>query len=380
MIARFRVIFRKPRRADIAIYDRVGSTILRQCVVGLSTWVVVDVRNVVYLHPSVAIRWAIMGLSQLLAPKSKTPKISLKILNESAVLQSIKPSIVLTYGENKQRFGVLSRILPGIHFVGIQNGLRGPTPNDINFRLTLTNFFCFGSDTIEKYRLSNQQIERFEIVGSLKSSLFEDKNPTSKTGEFGICLISQFRPARFDSSLPNLKLITEQQVQWAINYCRVKGLRFCIAGSCKENNFVAEYRYFSDLLKGEDFVFFPNDDNGLSSYRAMYRSLVSVTNHSTLGFEGLSLGLKVVFVNSTDDPYFNVSSRSEDDCWRVQGSSCTFEDFSSKVDMVIAMTDEQWRHQTSDYGSYFVAKPETIDARVEIRSEVQKYLGSGSEL
>jgi len=371
----FKFIIRRPRAADVIIYDRVGSGILRRCLRGVGIWTVLDVRRVLYIHPEVLAKWIGLLIHRRFATSPYERVASLKVMNEYAALILSKPSVVMTYGENSERFGILSQMLESAHFMGIQNGLRGPRPEDIKFRLALKNCYCFGQDTIDKYKGSHQKINKFVITGSLKAALFASTEKMNPTGQFAICLISQYRPARFEDSLPTLKSITEVQIQWVVKYCEKQELKFCVAGSCKENNFLSEYRYFRTLIGEHDFVFFPNDDNGLSSYKAMHRSEVSITNHSTIGFEGLSMGLKVLFVNPTDDQYFSIPALTDNEMWRLEGSTTEYDKFARRVHEIRKMNSKEWVEQTKRYAKYFVSNEEAPADEI-IRSKVRKTVGN----
>lgn len=348
------LIWRKPRSTDVVIYDRVGAEFVRRCLDGIDSWQIMDVRHTLYVHPSVLV-FSIYEYLKRWRSDCQYLKIARpKSLIEKSVIHLIQPKVVITFGENSERFGILSRLCSSAVFLGIQNGLRGPRVSDIQFRLYLTNCLCFGQDTVDKYEKSGQLIGKFHIIGSLKSGLFDIEESSVRSSNFDICFISQYRPARFDRSLPLLKTITEITLNYIIRYSRERDKNYCIAGSCKENNFVAEYKLYKKMAGIDKISFFPNDDNSLSSYKLIEQSQISITNHSTVGFEALSRGKKVLFFNPTDDEYFDVPHRGSDEIWRLSGAGISYVEFAKRLDKISRIEDSLWKELSQEYASYFV--------------------------
>ena len=348
------LIWRKPRSADVVIYDRVGAEFIRRCLDGIDSWQIMDVRDTLYVHPRVLFLSIYFYLKRWHSKYQYLKTARPKLLIEKAVIRLIQPKVVITFGENSERFGILSRLCPSELFLGVQNGLRGPKVSDIHFRLHLTNCLCFGQDTVDKYEKSGQSIGKFHIIGSLKTGLFDIQESSTDSSKFDICFISQYRPARFDRSLPLLRKITEITLNYIIRYSREREQNYCIAGSCKENNFVAEYKLYKEIAGIDKIMFFPNDDSGLSSYKLIERSQITITNHSTIGFETLSRGKKVLFFNPTDDEYFDVPQRGSHEIWRLAGAGVSYAEFAERLDKIFEIEDIVWRELSQEYASYFV--------------------------
>lgn len=348
------LIWSKPRSTDVVIYDRVGADFIRRCLDGIDSWQIMDVRDALYVHPRVLFLSIYFFVKRRRSEQEYLKIARPKSLNEKAVIRLIQPKVVITFGENSERFGILSRLCPTSLFLGVQNGLRGPRISDIDSRLYLTNCLCFGQDTVDKYEKSGQSIDAFHIIGSLKTGLFEIQESGANNSKFDICFISQYRPARFERSLPLLRKITEITLNYITRYSKEREKKFCIAGSCKENNFVAEYKLYKGMAGIDKIMFFPNDDNGLSSYKLIERSQISITNHSTVGFEALSRGKKILFFNPTDDEYFDVPQRGNHEIWRLAGAGIGYAEFAERLDKIFDVEDIAWRELSREYASYFV--------------------------
>ena len=373
------LIWHKPRSTDVVIYDRVGAEFIRRCLDGIDSWQIMDVRDTLYVHPRVLILSIYFFLKQQYSECQYLKIARPKSLIEKAVIRLIRPKLVITFGENSERFGILSRLYPNASFLGVQNGLRGPKVSDIHFRLYLTNCLCFGQDTVDKYEKSSQSIGKFHVIGSLKSGLLDIEESRIQSSTFDICFISQYRPARFDRSLPLLKTITEITLNYIIRYSRERKKNYCIAGSCKENNFVAEYKLYKEMAGNDKIMFFPNDDNGLSSYKLIERSQISITNHSTVGFESLSRGKKVLFFNPTDDEYFDVPHRGSHEIWRLAGAGVSYAEFAERLDKISKIEDSLWKELSQEYASYFVTYGSQENPVSRINGMVSECLAKSSD-
>ena len=118
------LIWHKPRSTDVVIYDRVGAEFIRRCLDGIDSWQIMDVRDTLYVHPRVLFLSIYFFLKQQYSECQYLKIARPKSLNEKAVIRLIQPKLVITFGENSERFGILSRLYPNASFLGVQNGLR----------------------------------------------------------------------------------------------------------------------------------------------------------------------------------------------------------------------------------------------------------------
>ena len=160
-------------KADVVIYDDVGAYYIKQCIPSTSHIYVFKVRHrIIFLDPKL-IAYIIYGVWQRSWKKNTYwSRASLRIIYEYAVLRLVSPRIVTTFVDNSSRFNLLSRLLPGIRFMGIQNGYRATEIKDMAKYLCLTEFFCFGKETRDNYLKYGCDVGRYHIVGSLKDGLY----------------------------------------------------------------------------------------------------------------------------------------------------------------------------------------------------------------
>ena len=372
---RFPIRVSSPRKTDVLIYDRVGSEFILKALGKSFRWGILDVRRtIINLHPFVLARLLPIVIQKLFSTHKSWRTLGLRVAFELAEIKTIKPKVVVTFIDNSRRFSQLSRICPSATFIGVQNGLRGVEVADMAHYLCLTNFFCFGQETVQRYRAERCNVGRFIVGGSLKDGLYRQQLDTPPEKIYDFCWISQFRPARFEKTMPGLRQNTLQLLSYIQQFCATSGKTLAIACSCKENQFPYEYRFLLSIVKLKNVHLIPNDENSFSSYRVIDQSKVTITTSSTLGFESLSRGNKVLFCNFTNDEYYDVPGGYADGIWSLRGDDINYGKFIDTLEKIYLLDDEEWNRQVQEMAQYFVYANKSVFPQTVLKSEVSKIL------
>ena len=118
----------------------------------------------------------------------------------------------------------------------------------------------------------------------------------------------------------------------------------------------------------------PNDENSFSSYKVIDQSKVTIATSSTLGFEALSRGNKVLFCNFTNDEYFDVPSGYADGIWSLRGDSIDYEKIVDALLKIYSLDGEEWSRQVQEMAQYFVYADKSVFPQTVLKSEVSKFL------
>jgi surface carbohydrate biosynthesis protein len=283
-------------------------------------------------------------------------------------IAAIDPKMLISFVDNSRNFNILSRVYTKAKFLGIQNGLRGIEVAELAPHLCLPNLLCFGQEVVDRYQQEKCSVSRFVVGGSLKNSLYLASTKVAQEKKYDLLWVSQFRPARFGSTMPVLKENSLMLLEFVQRYCEESGRTLCIACSCKERNFSYEYQFLLQQIRVPKVRLVPNDDNNFSSYRAMDMANVTVTINSTIGFEGISRGNKVLFCNFSEDEYFDVPSGYSEGPWALRDPSGDYEKFAATLKSLENMHQEQWRAASRKMSEYFVS-PEHSSSTVRILNE-----------
>ncbi len=243
-----------------------------------------------------------------------------------SLIDEINPKIILTFIDNSYKFSIFSKIKKNKYkFVAIQNGARYEhkivnllKKKKINVQLekfSIPYFFCFGKNEINDYKKNNQNISKFNIVGSLRLSnfLINQKNlekiVVKKNND--ILLISDVYC--WDKILDKLNFPIEKGlinlIKLTIKFAKKNKLKIKIAARNTLNNFEKEREFYEKNLNKDEYeyllknIFFRSDH--FKTYKIMQRSKVVIGTMSTMLRENLSLKGKTFACNFTNTNIFD---------------------------------------------------------------------------
>lgn len=363
-------------KADVVIYDDVGAYYINQCIPDNNHVYVFKVRRRIIFVDLRLIPYIIYGLCQRFGKNNKYwMRASLRVIYEYAVLKIIKPKIITTFVDNSSRFNLLSRLLTSIRFMGVQNGYRATEIKEMSNYLCLTELFCFGRETKDNYLKYGCDVGRYHIIGSLKDGLYREQiQPITDGQRYDICFISQYRPSRFEESMPMLRENTENILNLLIRFSKEQGKTICIAGSCKPSEAKLEENYYRNAMEDALYDFICNDEYKYSSYSLIDRSEVSVTVNSTVGIESVGRGKKVLFCNLSDDKYYNLPSHIGKGLWVLDKRAKSYQVFSARLSHILDIRPDEWWTTVSENVEYLIHCSNDILPQESISYEMIKTL------
>lgn len=357
------------------IYDEVGSSYISNCCPDdINPHILAVRKNILYVDLRL-LPYIITAIWFRLSKNTDYwSRVSLRIIYEYAILSVIKPRIVISFVDNSVRFNLLSRVYCRARFIGIQNGYRASEVRDMAKNLCLTELYCFGEETKKNYSEYGCTIGQYHVIGSLKDSLYRTNSQVAAK-QYDLCFVSQFRPARFNSTMPNLRDNTEILVKYMSRYCEQEGRSFVIAGSCKPDEYELEKDYYKELLASNNYLFVRNEEFNYSSYRLIDESEVTVTINSTIGLERFGGGQKVLFCNLTDDKYYDLPSGLDRGIWVLNEGYIDYMTFSDRISLILEIDNDSWWNDVEAKANYLMHFDKKVSAKEYISTEICKTLG-----
>ena len=375
-----RIRFYSPSYSDIVIYDEVGSEFLIAALDGQFTFQIMKVRRrEINLHPRVLFRLLILVVRLVVKDKEINFTRNPLALFELALLNTISPKIVVTFIDNSIRFNMLSRIESEMHFLAVQNGFRGPEIAENLRQHSTRNLFCFGEDTKRRYLQAGCCIDTFSVGGSIKMGLFAERYPHQIEQKYDLCWVSQYRPKRFSGGLPGLEKTSLTLLEWIKRITESHQLTLTIAGSAKSDALDQEVSFYDKIFDLDNVRFVPNNPLDLTSYKTIAESKVSITVHSTIGFEMLAAGSKVLFCNFVDDPFYDVPGKDLSQPWILSSTEPTFEEFESKLLSLHNLDEQAWSMQSQPVAQELVRFSRREPSTGELRSLFRHWLAEQDE-
>jgi surface carbohydrate biosynthesis protein len=303
----------------------------------------------------------------------------------AAYIRTFKPQFVFTFLDNNVDFYKLAVIFPNIKFIAIQNGQRANYANQMGFgffdllrnesaknKLSAHAICVLGTTAADQYK---QYIHTKPIItGSLKNNLIG--NQIKPAEHFDIVYVSQHAPFGIPHSEVKFffgnKSITASEfyaveqkiVQFLAARSKQTSQTFAVLGKRTESSSY-EREFFNSAASPHTVQFIPRTSE-FSTYELCNSASLIVTSDSTIGYEFLARGNKVVFLSGRTNAVSNELSREIHDTdfgYPLElGASGPFwtntaneSEFEQVIGSVQSMTDAQWASAISPYNDVLMA-------------------------
>ena len=300
-------------------------------------------------------------------------------------LKILQPNFVFTFIDNNVDFYKLATIFPKIKFIAIQNGQRANYANQLGLgffdllkkesaknQLSAHAICVLGRTAADQY---TQYIKTTPMVtGSLKNNLIG--NQIKPTERFDLVYVSQHAPFEIPSSEVRF-YFGEQSIsasefyaieQKIVCFLAERSIRlhqsFAVLGKRTDSS-PFEREYFVSAAKPAPIHFIPRTSD-VSTYEFCNSASLIVTADSTVGYEFLARGNKVVFlsgrIKAVDDNLLGESSDTDFGFPLKLGESGPFwtntandSEFEHVIRSVQSMSDAQWASAISPYNDVLMA-------------------------
>jgi len=387
LIIKTKFSFNSPKENHLVIFDNVSENEIKKLIVNYKGFVL-RVRsehvNLIYLSPKILFRMFINIF-----------KGDLWTVYLVSLIEIIKPKIVVTFIDNSFKFYNVAKILEDkAKFIAIQNAARydlketstlynsKKIPNDINKKIYIPEFLCFGDYEKDLYQEVGGIVKKFSPVGSVRLANFlsyiKDKKGNPEKYKSDICLISTtatgadkiFGDNSIESGIGNVS-------KYTVKFCKKNNKKLILALKRDSKINPMGHKTEMDFLKkhlNEDFEFAKKhilyrDAKDYSSYQAMFNSKVTVSAHSTIVREKMCLGGKVLSCNFTNSSMYDFPINGI--CFLKK---CTFEEFESRLLEILRISNEDYFSKINNKSSYVMAFNKNIST-IDIIKEKFESLG-----
>jgi surface carbohydrate biosynthesis protein len=269
-----KIIFKKPQKRKILIFDRQGLQVFRFFFHD-SQFEVLDRRK-----ESINIYILLVTLLNDGYKDFRTNYLKnyIKIVN---------PKIVLTFIDNNFRFFLLKKDYPKAKFICVQNGSRDENffkelkkYYDLNKNLEIDYFFVFNK--IMKKKLLPYIKSKYYYTGSIKNNFYFKKKNIKHRYKKYITFITQTT-----SFFRQIEVIVFKELQ---KFCSQKKINLVFLE--KKNSDIFNEDFFRNKFGPEGWIY-EKYKNMQNTYEIINQSFMVIFIDSTLGYEALSKGIRV---------------------------------------------------------------------------------------
>jgi len=271
-------------------------------------------------------------------------KIAITFIDNSSIFQSLD----LNDNKSNRVYLAVQNGTRTLSCVGVSNRIfRNEEP-----KIFLSNYYCFGDRDLNLFKSNSHNILNYFPVGSLLGSEYGKSIVSQSAKKYDLCYISQWQEY-FNSTneylstfIPNGSKVRESVLllnELVKKVVECKQFKVIIAFRTRdplEEQFY--YRVFGDKV---DYCKF--ERNKLSSFQAVNISQLTLAMNSTMLAEVFSWGTKVLWCNTINDEIFAMPEAGI--CYFTGNQ---FNQFFSKIMLLIGMSDELFIHSTSLNAAY----------------------------
>ena len=364
----FKFSFALPKGQQVALIDASGLNILNKYIPEKD----ISIIDIEHMNAFALLRMLVAGKKSLFD-------------YTVAYIKIFKPQFVFTFLDNNVDFYKLAAIFPKIKFIAIQNGQRANYANQMGFgffdllknesaknTLSAHAICVLGTTAADQY---TQYIQVKPVVtGSLKNNLIG--NLIKPTEHFDIVYVSQHAPFEIPNSEVKFffgnKSITASEfytiekniVRFLAERSKRTNQSFAVLGKRTDSSSY-EREFFVSAANPHTVHFIPRASE-TSTYEFCNSASLIVTADSTIGYEFLARGNKVVFLSGRINAVNNELSREIHDTDfgfpLGLGSSGPFwtnmandSEFEQVIGLVQSMSDAQWANAISPYNDALMA-------------------------
>ena len=288
---------------DILVFDTIGASWIHYCIPDRYKIAFLDIRTQIPVFLNHIFLYTFL---KKVVSKHRIRAGYLTYALLCALLDQIKPTLILTCADNNPLLARYAEENPGLPVVCIQNALRD-TIGSIKPGLRLPYYLALGQVESTIFQSIGIDCSHYRPIGSVKLGLALIRAKNNRCPSFDICFISHYRPELTTTEASELfKLIELNQrflFSYLVDYASKHNLSLAVASKTRDIKLqTIERKYFEEIAGATPFHFVTadKDEHEFDSYLTGLYSDLIVTLASTLGFELLATGKKVLFGATAD--------------------------------------------------------------------------------
>ena len=379
------VKFKKSFSCDVLIFDDIGASWLSNLVPNSASIGYVSTR---FSFPILFHKYFLQRLFVILLTHIFSRNYDSYYFYLDALIKSINPKIIVTAVDNSVTLSKVSKLHSSILFLYVQSALRDL--HSFQRSLDLPVYCSFGN--VEKRLFSdlNIRVQKYLPIGSVKLGMAMSEQQTSSYEHVDICFISSYRAetqyAKKRELSRRIEDIDQLLFLHSIKFARQSNLSVRVLGKAREDKWqTLELIHYEKLADGFPFEYV-RTDNELSEYESYYGLLssgLSINCGSTLGFEGLSAGKKVLFGATMDVKFIDdwgVGYYYSDIPQLISLHQESFEHFSCKVKHLRNIALDDFLKITSPYARQIMNESSIGKPHELLQQKIEHYLSQNSKL
>ena len=219
----------------------------------------------------------------------------------SVLIETTQPKVLISGADNNFVVAEISQSYPEVWVILVQTALRD-TNQGFPTEIKLPTYWSFGQCERSMFTKLGVSCEELVPIGSIKLGYALAFSSNKEFTQKDICFVSTLRPERVvdqsQSLLNAIDAVSDSLFRYACQYAEQHHLRLRVLGKSRESHLhTKEHSHYTRLSDGYPFEFVSAEKEvrELDTYFALFASDLIIHNASTLGFEALAAGKRVLF-------------------------------------------------------------------------------------
>lgn len=363
-----------PKTTQVLIYDELGETFVRKAVPSSYAVEVLPIRErlPITFRFSFLIRCLVNYVHHKLSPRQAY---------FSALIDQYKPRVVITFiDSNNSVLGAYAQHHSDVLVISIQNAIRSEL-SVANQGSLAPIYFGLGDVTKELFEKANVSCQRIESVGSMPLGIYLAEN-TFGQEEYDLVFVSSYR-ATWDVQNNNYHraLLDAHQIVFRhlLRYAQLHRKRILVLTKGKVLNegehFAEEDEFYRQLANGAEYTLISTVKDTFTAYRTALNASLLIAVDSTLAYEVLSVGRKIILGWGTNSYLKSAAVRYttylSDNVVLTNGS---YEEFHEKVTMLINLSQEDYEITIEEYRSKYLNQDINNPPHLVIEREIRRHI------
>jgi surface carbohydrate biosynthesis protein len=375
----------KPKKIDVMIL--YSEEWIKYCIPNNTSVERVTVTNKVITYVS-SLSFFFILMRKIFLEKSLggwRTSILLKIL--SSLVDTLNPAVIITRKDNAYSvISYLSNKYRSKLVCAVQNGARlsgDPCINYIDRHVHYGTFFGFGDYEYDLITKHGGVIDNYIAVGSLKNGLFLSNSPNCKK-KYDLCFVSHYSSLGYKSNVPSILRMFEiiNESLYKINKISKKNsLSFVIAAVKQDieyKDYTPSFNEEVDLLTNTGILkeqIIPNENIKYRTYETCFSSEITIGVCSTVLFELLGSGKKVLFFGAGDEIIKNKLMKGNLSILpkEIKVESLDSDVIYRKILNLKNMSNDEYIRLTKNARSYYMKSSEPYPHKV-IQNHITKFI------
>jgi surface carbohydrate biosynthesis protein len=281
-----------------------------------------------------------------------------------ALIAEFSPKVIVSLADSNKELLRLATRHPEIKLVLVQTAIRAS--HETIFSQTCNLSYCaFGKVEQERLRVIGKGTVEVIPTGSLVlSTALEEISHSLAFPRVDLGYVSSFRispdPSEMGQEFENMH---QKLFSFTAAYAKKGNYSLRVLAKSKlASRQKVEREFFTRLANGKEFDFVTGlkTENALNSYHGSLATDLIVTMHSTLGFEILSLGRKVIFGSSMRKSYPHELGINDYFSYlpsMIKMETEEFEEFCSKMNHLMEVDVDDFALETLPLSRSLISRP-----------------------